>query len=102
MALRGDVFVVEVVEGAAEAGVEGRRALQGEFVVVAEGPARDGQGAALAGGGVELELVVGDYVADAGFGVCEDAVGEGYVGEGTGGEGAFGLREEDLLGVCVA
>jgi len=76
MALRCHVLVVEIVEGAAEAGVEDDAVAHGQGVVAAHGPAGGVDCIGLAGRWVELELIVCDDTAQPVSGVGEDAVFE--------------------------
>jgi hypothetical protein len=73
-ALLGNVLVVEVVEGTAQALVEGGVTADGERAVVADGETRGELGVGLAGRWVELELLVGDDVTNTALGVGEDTV----------------------------
>ena len=91
-------FVVQVGEGAAEAGVEDGGAAEGEGAVAADGPAAGVDGAGL-GRGVELELVVRGYVAGAADGVVELAAGEGE-DEGAGATAGDDALEDGLVGRC--
>ena len=98
MALGAGRFVVEVGEGAAEAGVEDGGAAEGEGAVAADGPAAGVDGAGL-GWAVELELVVRGYVAGAADGGVELAAGEGE-DEGAGAAAGDDALEEVLEGRC--
>ena len=75
-ALGGDVLIVEVVEGTAQALVEDSRVAKGEGVVSTDRPASGVDGTSL-GGLVELELVVGSDVGGGSVCVEHDTVGKG-------------------------
>ena len=83
----GQAVVVQVREVARGAGVEGRRAANGQCGAVAHLEAGSEDGAVLAWGRVKLELVIGDNVANATGGIFEDTALEGY--DGCAGAGAL-------------
>ena len=73
-ALGSPVAVVQVVERARQAAVEGGRATNCQGAVAAQGEAAVVDGAGLGRRAVKLELVVGDNGADAALGVGQDTV----------------------------